>query len=185
MITAPFNENRKTKQRQRAHDLWLAENTAHTLSERLLDIKKPFYSPAQINWYGKDAQLPGNNVTCDLPNLAKAVSEGTVKSNASDLLVSNLSLHWVNDLPGFLWATQHILEPDGLLLATMLGGETLMELRAVLTEAETQLCGGASPRVAPMIDLRDAAGLLQRAGFALPVADRERIPVTFDNLHKL
>lgn len=96
-----------------------------------------------------------------------------------DLVVSALALHWVNDLPGALIQIRHALKPDGLFLGAMLGGETLGELRQSLLEAETEMEGGASPRTSPLADLRDAAGLLQRAGFALPVADAETINATY------
>jgi SAM-dependent methyltransferase len=96
-----------------------------------------------------------------------------------DLVLSNLSLHWVNDLPGALIQIRAALKPDGLFLAAMLGGECLAELRTALIEAELEEEGGASPRLSPFADLRDAAGLLQRAGFALPLADRDEITVSY------
>src|SRR5690349_7488023 len=96
-----------------------------------------------------------------------------------DLVLAKLSLHWTNDLPGALTQIQHILKPDGLFLGVLFGAGTLGELRGVLIEAETAETGGASARVAPFADLRDAAGLLQRAGFALPVADVETVTVTY------
>jgi len=92
-----------------------------------------------------------------------------------DLVVASLSLHWVNDLPGALIQLRMALRPDGLLLASLPALGTLGELRAALTETEAALTGGAAPRVSPFPDLRDCAGLLQRAGFALPVADVEDI----------
>lgn len=96
-----------------------------------------------------------------------------------DLVLSAMSLHWVNDLPGTLIQIGRILKPDGLLLAGMLGGGTLWQLRAALAAAESEIEGGLSPRVSPFADLRDAAGLLQRAGFAMPVADSETIDVEY------
>ena len=96
-----------------------------------------------------------------------------------DLVLSSLALHWVNDLPGALVQICRALKPDGLFLAALLGGETLHELRAALLEAELEIEGGAGPRVSPMADLRDAGGLLQRAGLALPVVDRDSITVTY------
>ena len=102
-----------------------------------------------------------------------------------DLVLSNLSLHWVNDLPGALWQIRTALKPDGVFLAAMLGGETLHELRAATTQAELALTGGASPRVSPVADLREAAGLMQRAGFALPVADADRLTVTYPSVFGL
>jgi SAM-dependent methyltransferase len=99
--------------------------------------------------------------------------------NAFDLVTSVLSLHWVNDLPGALLQIRRALRPDGLFLAAMLGGETLRELRHALIEAEAAVEGGASPRVSPFAGVQDVAGLLQRAGFALPVADSDTINATW------
>ena len=96
-----------------------------------------------------------------------------------DLIVASLSLHWVNDLPGALIQLRLALRPDGLLLASLPALGTLAELRTALTETEAALTGGASPRIAPFPDLRDCAGLLQRAGFALPVADVEDILIRY------
>lgn len=96
-----------------------------------------------------------------------------------DLIVSSLSLHWVNDLPGALIQARQALRPDGLFLAILPGPATLAPLRAAFLAAEAATAGGASPRVAPLPDLRDAASLLQRAGFALPVADAETLTVTY------
>jgi NADH dehydrogenase [ubiquinone] 1 alpha subcomplex assembly factor 5 len=98
-----------------------------------------------------------------------------------DLIVANLSLHWVNDLPGALTQLRHSLRPDGLLLASLPALGTLAELRTALTEAEAALTGGASPRVSPFPDLRDCAALLQRAGYALPVADIEDIRLVYSD----
>ena len=103
------------------------------------------------------------------------------RSAGFDLVLSAMALHWVNDLPGTLVQINRILKPDGLFLAAMLGGGTLWQLRQALAAAESEIEGGLSPRVSPFADLRDAAGLLQRAGFALPVADSETIDVEYDN----
>lgn len=99
-----------------------------------------------------------------------------------DLIASVLALHWVADLPGALVQLRRALKPDGLLLAAMFGGQTLIELRTVLFEAELAEEGGVSPRVSPAIELGDAAALLQRAGFALPVADSETITVDYPDM---
>ena len=102
-----------------------------------------------------------------------------------DLVVSNLALHWCGDLPGALIQLRRTLKPDGLLLAAMLGGQTLVELRTVLFEAQLAEEGGVSPLVSPMVELADAAALLTRAGFALPVADSEKITVSYPDLFAL
>jgi SAM-dependent methyltransferase len=98
-----------------------------------------------------------------------------------DLVISALSLHLVNDLPGVLAQINQALKPDGLLMAALLGGETLKELREAWLIAETEILGGASPRVAPFADVRDLGGLLQRARFALPVADSDVVQVTYES----
>jgi len=102
-----------------------------------------------------------------------------------DLIVSSLALHWVNDLPGTFIQLRQVLTPDGLLLASLFGGDTLTELRLALIEAESELVSGAGPRVAPFASLQDVAGLLQRAGFALPAADRDLVTVRYGDPMRL
>ena len=102
-----------------------------------------------------------------------------------DLIVSGLSLHMVNDLPGALAQIRRALAPDGLFLAALPGGRTLHELRAAFAEAESDLTGGASPRVAPFADIRDLGGLLQRAGFALPVTDVDSVIARYADMFVL
>ena len=118
------------------------------------------------------ATFPGKSVIAD-PELIPFREAGF------DLAASNLVLHWVGDLPGALAQLRRALKPDGLLLAALLGGHTLIELRTALFDAELAEEGGVSPRVSPVIELADAAALLQRAGFAMPVADAETITVTY------
>ncbi len=102
-------------------------------------------------------------------------------AGAFDLIVSPLTLHWVNDLPGALVQLRMALKPDGLLLASLFGGETLHELRFALLQAESETSGGAGPRVAPFADVRDIGALLQRAGFALPAVDRDVVTVRYSD----
>ena len=102
-----------------------------------------------------------------------------------DLVVSALALHFVNDLPGTLLQIRRALRPDGLFLAALLGGDTLTELRQSFAAAESEVEGGVSPRVAPFADLRDLGALLQRAGFALPVTDVDRLTVRYENVFSL
>lgn len=98
-----------------------------------------------------------------------------------DLVVSALSLQFVNDLPGTLVQIRRALKPDGLFLAALIGGDSLNELREAFAQAESEIEGGLSPRVAPFADLRDLGALLQRAGFALPVTDSDRLTVRYDS----
>lgn len=102
-----------------------------------------------------------------------------------DLVVSALALQGVNDLPGTLVQIRRILRPDGLFLACLPGGQTLQELRIALAAAEDEVLGGVSPRIAPFADLRDMGGLLQRAGFALPVTDVDLLSVRYDHMFAL
>ncbi|MGL4489635.1 MAG: SAM-dependent methyltransferase, partial [Rhizobiaceae bacterium] len=102
-----------------------------------------------------------------------------------DLALSFLSLHETNDTPGALVQIRQALKPDGLFMGVMLGGDTLYELRQCLLEAETEISGGASPRVYPFADVRSAGALLQRAGFALPVVDSEKVVVRYADMFTL
>ncbi len=131
--------------------------------------------------------------TTDLSPKLAAQSGGVVAdeeflpfaTRSLDAVVSNLALHWTNDLPGALVQIRNALKPDGMFLAALLGGETLRELRSSLMEAEVAVTGGASPRVSPFIDLRDMGALMQRAQFALPVVDSEIITVDYSSPLKL
>ncbi len=111
--------------------------------------------------------------------------EVLVTDGPFDLAVSLFSLQWINDLPGALVQIRRHLNPDGLFLGAMLGGNTLRELREAFAHAETATRGGISPRVAPLADVRDLGGLLQRAGFAMPVADVERLCVRYGDFFGL
>jgi SAM-dependent methyltransferase len=102
-----------------------------------------------------------------------------------DLVVSALALQFVNDLPGALAQIRRTLRPDGLLLAALIGGASLTELRQAFAQAESEIEGGASPRVAPFADVRELGALLQRAGFALPVVDSDRLTVRYDTVFDL
>lgn len=133
-----------------------------------------------------DAQAGvGNPVGGTGNDAAPGQSALTVPDGSADLVVSLMTLHWANDLPGALSQVRRALKPDGLFLGTLLGAGTLKELRAVLTEAELAERGGAQARVSPFADGFDGAGLLQRAGFAMPVADVDRLTVRYPDLFAL
>lgn len=106
-------------------------------------------------------------------------------AESCNLIVSPLFLHWVNDLPGTLFQIRQSLKPDGLFLATLLGRDSLHELRDVFLTADSEISGGATPRVAPLPDLKDMGSLLQRAGFTLPVADQDSLTVRYDTMFDL
>lgn len=118
-------------------------------------------------------------------NLVADVEALPFSAGAFDLIASLLALQTANDLPGALAQIRRCLQPDGLFIGCLLGGRSLYELRAAFTEAEVDLTGGASPRVAPLADVRDVGRLLQRAGFALPVADSEPVTVRYDSMFGL
>ncbi len=122
-------------------------------------------------WQGR---FPRAKVVPDRPTL-------DLPPGAHDLVLHAMALHWADDPVGQLVQCRHALVPDGLCLSVSLGGQTLTELRVALAEAETRLSGGLSPRIAPMLELRDGGALLQRAGLALPVADAERLAVTYED----
>lgn len=181
---------RQRKRRARAtfrDASFLHERVAADLADRLEAIPRPFPRVLALGGEG----LFSEEIAAR-PELAARVGH-VVEANlaeidpehlpyaprAFDLIVSPLALHWVNDLPGALIQLRLALKPDGLLLASLFGGETLHELRLALIEAESELTGGAGPRVAPFADLQDIAGLLQRAGYALPAADRDLLVVRY------
>lgn len=122
-------------------------------------------------------------------DLANRAAPGTaplaLAEGSTDLIVSLLSLHWADDLPGALAQIRRALRPDGLFLGALFGAGTLAELRDVLTRAELEVTGGAQARISPFADGYDGAGLLQRAGFALPVADVDRVTVRYASLPAL
>jgi SAM-dependent methyltransferase len=182
---------------------FLFREVASQLCDRLLDFRRRFPLALELGvrdgLFAKAIGDAGGVETllhCDLSvgMLRRARSALCVagdeerlpfRAGAFDLAISNLALHWVNDLPGALTQIRDALKPDGLFLAAMFGAGTLGELRQSLIEAESEESGGASLRVAPFAGLRDAAGLLQRAGFALPVADQTEISVTYADIFGL
>ena len=189
-----FDRKRLIRRRRRAaasfsdHN-FLFQETAAQLRERLKDIDRDFRTSLEL---GARHPVLGNqaSVTVDIdPTLGRgkksfvSMDEEFLAFTPAtlDLIISNLCLHWTNDLPGALLQIRKALKPDGLFLAAMLGGETLKELRTSLTQAELEIAGGAAPRVSPFVDIRDAGALLQRAGFALPVTDIDTINVTYEN----
>jgi NADH dehydrogenase [ubiquinone] 1 alpha subcomplex assembly factor 5 len=162
------------------HD-FLLDRVADDFAERLSIVQRTF--KAGLNIEAHHGALSSRLRT--LPNVINIIDANTDHDSLAlppetyDLVVSGLSLHLVNDLPGALIQLRHVLRPDGLLLASLLGGDTLTELRQSWLIAEDEICGGASPRVAPFADVRALGALLQRAGFALPVADTDTVAVTY------
>ncbi len=167
---------------------FLAAAAREEIVERLAAIHRPF---AHTVWYGAGAPggrwLSGDNALGFVAPGGLVFDEEAVPFGAQTLdgYVSVLTLHAANDLPGALAQIRRTLRPNGLFLAAMLGGQTLHELRLALAEAEVEVEGGLSPRVSPFVDVRDAGALLQRAGFALPVADVDTLTVRYEHPLKL
>jgi hypothetical protein len=158
---------------------FLHAEVAAEVAERLKEVNRSFHAPAVV---GPRAALWAETLAAEgfAPTRATADAELLdLEAGGHDLVVHGLALHWSNDPVGQLVQVRRALQPDGLLLAALFGGETLRELRAALAEAEIALSGGLSPRVAPMGEIRALGSLLQRAGYAMPVADSRRIDVTY------
>jgi SAM-dependent methyltransferase len=163
---------------------FLLDRVAEEMAERLHAVLRQFAGAADIGTPGAALRIALAGRVGGLAQVDLADCDGEPLSLAPgslDLAVSALAFQFVNDLPGVLAQIRRALKPDGLLLAAMAGGETLNELRQAFAAAEAECEGGVSPRVAPFADLRDVGALLQRAGFALPVTDVDRIIVRYDN----
>ncbi|MEC7489254.1 MAG: methyltransferase domain-containing protein [Pseudomonadota bacterium] len=181
-----------------SHD-FLHRKISERLIDRLKDVNRPFERVLDIagGLEGLDpGQIPAQRVTADLAD-ARLRATGDLMPVAMDeeflpfakqsfgLVTSTLTLHWANDLPGALLQIRQALMPDGMFLAAMLGGDTLIELRRAFIEAEAETTGGTSPRTSPFAGVTDAGSLLQRAGFALPVVDTDTLTVTYDDMFGL
>jgi SAM-dependent methyltransferase len=165
---------------------FLLDRVVEDLDERLQAVTRKFSDVADIWTPGTTLPEVLRDRFASISHIAPDDSETLpLPPESLDLVVSALALHFVNDLPGVLAQIRRVLKPDGLLLAAMLGGDTLTELRQSFAAAEAECEGGVSPRVAPFADLRDVGALLQRAGFALPVTDVDRVVVRYDSAFAL
>lgn len=183
---------------------FLFQEVGSRLADRLLDVRREFPIAVDLSGQPGFAALMANAGVLDARKIATLVTsldspgprggelsivtdpEGLPLAESSiNLAVSVMALHWINDMPGMLAQIRRALRPDGLFVAAFLGGETLHELRDCLATAEIEISGGLSPRVSPFAEIRDAGGLLQRAGFTLPVADKDRIDVTYETMFAL
>ena len=202
-----FDRHAVRLHRERAADgfgsfSFLFREAAERLVDRLFDIRREFPLALDLGSHGGLVAdiLAGRDsiqsiIQCDLSEKLvrgasglRIVGDEEVQPFAPatfDLVISSASFHWINDLPGTLVQALRSLRPDGLLLVNFFGGETLKELRRSLLEVESEIKGGVSPRVSPFTDVRDAGALLQRTGFALPVADLETVTVSYESPQKL
>jgi SAM-dependent methyltransferase len=174
--------HRTRARRHPDHDgaLFLHRIARADIEERLVEVNRTFTAPAVVTgfpdiWadFRTDGVLVPDDELLDL------------QPQAHDLVIHAMGLHWANDPVGQLVQCRRALKPDGLCIAVLPGGETLAELRASLAEAEAMVSGGLSPRVVPMAEIRDLGALMQRAGFALPVADSSRQVVQYRSLSGL
>lgn len=163
---------------------FLLERALDELDDRLAVTNRSFTDAIAIGWHGRRISerlaRSGKVQSCRLAQFDEQ-EHLDASPNSADLAVSLLDLHELDDVPGALIQISQTLRPDGLLLACMPSSGTLAELRESLTEAEMLSHGGVSPRLLPLIDVRDAGALLQRAGFALPVADHESVTVRYQD----
>lgn len=174
------------------HDFLFREATER-LADRLKDINRSFKQVLDISGHGLFAEEMAKK-QCHSSESWKIEMDSCFRRNDEileykestfDLVVAAGGLHWVNDLPGALIQLRKVLKPGGLFLAILPGGETLKELRRSFEQVEMCLTSGISPRVSPFVDVRDAGSLLQRAGFAMPVADSDMLTVEYDHPLKL
>ena len=158
------------RHRARASALFLQEMVATEVEERVKEVNRSFTDPVVVT--GFPLVWPGMACVADDDVL-------DLQAGTHDLVVHGLALHWANDPVGQLVQCRRALRPDGWFIGLMFAGQTLHELRACLAQAEAEVTGGLSPRVLPMGEIRDLGGLLQRAGFALPVADSFAMKVRY------
>jgi SAM-dependent methyltransferase len=173
---------RQNRSLQLGPELFLLDRIAEDMAERLQAVLRVFPETVEIWTPGSVFRSPARDRFKSITLIGLYDSDGEIlplKPASIDLAVSGLAFQFVNDLPGVLAQIRRALKPDGLLLAAMLGGDTLTELRQSFAAAEAEMEGGVSPRVAPFADLRDVGALLQRVGFALPVTDVDRIVVRY------
>ncbi|MEZ5999372.1 methyltransferase domain-containing protein [Hyphomonas sp.] len=199
-----FDRARVARNRDRAASRYadyafLKERVSRDIADRVQDTPRTFERALDLGCHdgrlarilsgtGRVSSVAASDLSPAMVDAARAagteahmLDEETpdLSSGGYDLIVSALSLHWVNDLPGTLVRLRQGLKPDGLFLGALFGAGTLAELRECLMEAETEISGGVSPRLSPLPGLKDMADLMQRAGFALPVADRDTVVVRY------
>ena len=192
----PFDRAARRRQRQRAvagfgAHAFLKDAMADEIAQRAADTGRVFTRVLDLGCHdGRLGRRLGATAYADPAEGFARAAGGIVADEdrlpfadgSFDLIVSAGSLHGVNDLPGALVQIRRALQPGGLFLAALVAGESLFELRRAFLEAESRLRGGVSPRIMPMVDVAEGAGLLQRAGFTMPVADVDTVQVRYDGL---
>ena len=177
---AALIRNRKRALHMNEPALFLHEAARDEIKDRLQLVNKSFKDIAVVSGFPDFWQDAFANATPVADDDTLDLAEGSM-----DLILHALCLHWANDPVGQMIQARRALRPDGLFLAVLFGGSTLNELRTSLAQAESDLFGGLSARIAPMAEIRDLGALLQRAGFALPVADSLPLKVTYSSPDRL
>ena len=183
-----FDRKSYAARRLRQRPSFLAADVGENLAMRLSAINRRFGDALDLHSRDQVFAMIGRDAARWTRTTLHPAGPGDVAADEEmlpfapacfDLVVSTLSLHAVNDLPGALTQIRKVMRPDGLFLAALFGGETLRELRTAFARGESEILSGVSPRVAPFADIRELGALLQRAGFALPVADSEKTVVRY------
>lgn len=195
-----FNRSLYQQRRARRKTHWaehnfLKQEAAARIADDLMDVQRRFSLALDLGSHGGEvaetiAPRVGRVIRSDFlpsmhPHIVCDEELLPFADNNFDLIVSALSLHHVNDLPGTLIQVQRCLKPDGLFLAILPGANTLRELRESITQASAQQGFALCPRLSPLVEIRDAGALLQRAGFALPVVDSDTFTIEYSSVHKL
>ena len=170
----------RNRKRATNDGMFLQQLAADQVQDRLTEVNRTFTNPAIVTGFP--------DVWRHTVSGAKIISDEEIldlKPGAHDLVIHGMCLHWSNDPVGQIIQAKRALKPDGLFMGVLFGGQTLAELRAVLSEVEVDITGGLSPRILPMGEIRDLGALLQRAGFALPVADSDLREVTYASATRL
>jgi SAM-dependent methyltransferase len=183
-------ESRARRARNAGAERFLLERAGEEMSGRLAAVTRRFEAVMDVgtpDHAALRASLTGGGQIgrIDQATVDPETEIVNAPSGNYDLAVSALAMQWFNDLPGALVQIKRLLKPDGLLLAAMIGGDTLIELRQSLAAAEEEIEGGVSPRVSPFVEVRTLGSLLQRAGFALPVTDTDRVTARYANALEL
>lgn len=189
-----FDPQQLDRQRQQAlafpgDHFYLIEEVWRRLADRVGDIKRRFTRPLVLGARAATVIEPlliPKKIDA-FPRMAEMANEivGPPDTQGYDIILSCFDLHTINDLPGLLIQLRQLLAPDGVMIAAFPGGQTLYELRAALSQAEMEIRGGVSPRIFPFVDKMTMAGLMQRAGFSLPVVDSDTIRVDYSSMRRL
>ena len=167
-----------------AHSV-LFSNAAEELAERINEVKREFLSALDLSPFPFLCDILPNSFITSTSGFEGDAEELPTSLQSFDLVASNLAMHWINDVPGMMKQIHAHLKAGGMFIGSLIGEESLHELRFCLMDAEINIMSGLSPRLSPAIDMKSASGLLQRAGFSLPVVDKERVTLLYKDMYAL